>query len=208
MLQTLIQHNSYKDELPNVPEEEALSVLNLTHQVHSFQFLNLHLNCYQILDRGLPENPKIQNEKLFRHRAQRLLNVLVHFLKIFPEELVVHGVELLNDRPVKYGGFSDIYHGRYTTYDGGGKDVALKVLKIFQDQSDGDRHLLLQKFAKEALVWHYLKHSNIVPFLGVDEMTFPAPTMAMVSSWMSEGSVLNYMAENSPVSRYAITLVC
>ncbi|KAF7328248.1 Serine/threonine-protein kinase STY8 [Mycena venus] len=192
MLQTLIQHNSYKDELLNVPEQEALSVLNLTHH---------------ILDRGLPENPKIQNEKLFRRRAQRLLNVLVHFLKILPEELVVHRVELLNDRPVKCGGFSDIYHGRYTTYDGEKKDVALKVLKVFQDQSDGDRHLLLQKFAKEALVWHYLKHSNIVPFLGVDEMTFPAPTMAMVSSWMSEGSVLNYMAENSPVSRYAITLL-
>jgi serine/threonine protein kinase len=109
---------------------------------------------------------------------------------------------------VKYGGFANIYHGKYTNPDGDEVEVALKVLKIFQDQSDDDRRVLLQKFAKEALVWQYLKHPNIVEFRGVDATTFPAPTMAMVSSWMSQGNVLNYMAENSPVSRYAITLVC
>ncbi|KAJ7906555.1 kinase-like domain-containing protein, partial [Mycena leptocephala] len=64
-----------------------------------------------------------------------------------------------------------------------------------------------QKFAKEALVWSGLKHPNIVPFLGVDATIFPRPTLAMVSCWMGEGSVLNYMAANSPASRYAISLL-
>ncbi|KAJ7694043.1 kinase-like domain-containing protein, partial [Mycena olivaceomarginata] len=109
---------------------------------------------------------------------------------------------------VKSGGFADIYHGRYATGDGEEVEVALKVLRIFQDQSDDGRRVLLQKFTKEALVWRYLKHPNILPFLGVDGTAFPTPTMAIVSPWISQGSVLNYMAENSPASRYAIGLVC
>lgn len=168
---------------------------------------NSHPNHCQILDHGLSENTKIEDEKLFRRRALRLLDILADFLKVLPEELAVHGVELRNNRPVKYGGFADIYRGKFPNYDGEEVEVALKVLRIFQDHSDDGRHLL-QKFAKEALVWRYLKHRNIVPFLGVDATTFPAPTMAMVSLWMSQGNMLNYMVESSPVSRYAITLVC
>ncbi|KAJ7842103.1 kinase-like domain-containing protein, partial [Mycena olivaceomarginata] len=142
-----------------------------------------------------------------RRRAHRLLNILADFLKILPEELAIDGVMLLSDRPVKYGGFADIYHGKYTNSQGEEVEVALKVLKIFQDQSDEARHILRQKFAREALVWHHLKHPNVVPFLGVDSTTFPSPTMAMVSSWMPQGSALTYMAEHSPVSQYALTLL-
>jgi serine/threonine protein kinase len=108
---------------------------------------------------------------------------------------------------VKSGGFADIYHGKYTNSDGEEVEVALKVLRIFQDQSDDGRLLLLQKFAKEVLVWQYLKHPNIVPFLGVDSTTFSDQKRAMVAPWMSQGNVLKYMAENSPVSPYAITMV-
>jgi hypothetical protein len=162
-------------------------------------------NC-QILDHGLPKNDKIKDERLLKRRAHRLLNILTDFVKILPEELAVHGVMRLSDHPVKCGGFSDIYYGQYTNSDGEVIEVALKVLKIFHDYTDQGRHLL-QKFAKEALVWHYLKHPNIVPLVGVDGTTFPSPTMAMVSSWMTRGSVLTFMAENSPVSPYATALV-
>ncbi|KAJ6553268.1 kinase-like domain-containing protein [Mycena capillaripes] len=161
----------------------------------------------QILDRDLPDTDAIEDKKVFKRRAHRLLTILADYLKILPEELAVHGVVLLSDRPVKYGGFADIYHGQYTNSSGEEVEVALKVLKIFQDQSDDARRLILQKFAKEALVWHYLKHTNVVPFLGVDAATFPSPTMAMVSTWMPQGSALNYMAENSPVFHYAISLL-
>lgn len=150
----------------------------------------------------------IQDAERFKQRAHRLLHILADFLTILPEELVIHGVVLLKDRAVKSGGFADIYHGRYATGDGEEVEVALKVLRIFQDQSDDGRRVLLQKFTEEALVWRYLKHPNILPFLGVDGTAFPTPTMAMVSPWISQGSVLNYMAENSPASRYAIGLVC
>ncbi|KAJ7132598.1 kinase-like domain-containing protein, partial [Mycena epipterygia] len=60
---------------------------------------------------------------------------------------------------------------------------------------------------KEALLWRYLKHPNIVPFIGVDVTSFPGPTMAMVSCWMARGSVLSFISENSPVSPYANALL-
>ncbi|KAJ7868356.1 hypothetical protein B0H14DRAFT_3132679 [Mycena olivaceomarginata] len=186
LLQQLLENRSYKHEITEIPEVEALSVLNLTHQ-------------FQILERGLPEHTEIKDKKLLKHRAQRLVNVLADFLQILPEELAVRGINLLNDRPVQYGGFADIYHGQYTNSKGEEVQVALK--------SDPTRHLILRKFAKEALVWHYLRHPNIVPFIGVDATTFPTPMMAMVSSWMSQGSILKYMGEKSPTSRYAITLL-
>ncbi|KAJ7208488.1 kinase-like domain-containing protein, partial [Mycena pura] len=149
-----------------------------------------------------------QDMDLFKRRAHRLLNILADVLEILPEAMVIHGITLLNAYPVKAGGFAHIYHGTYTNTDEEQVEVALKVLKISQarDQSDGDRRKILRKFAKEALVWHSLRHPNIVPLLGVDGTTFPGLTTAMVSPWMRQGSVLNYMTEHSPSSQYAITL--
>ncbi|KAJ7762439.1 hypothetical protein B0H14DRAFT_2403626, partial [Mycena olivaceomarginata] len=122
-------------------------------------------------------------------------------------DIIISGVVLSSKHPAKHGGFSDIYQGSYLDADGKQVEVALKVLKIFEDQSDERCALLYDKFTKETLVWRYLKHKNIVPFLGVDSTTFPSPARAMVSPWMPLGSVLKYMADHSPSSTYAIELV-
>ncbi|KAJ6556142.1 kinase-like domain-containing protein, partial [Mycena capillaripes] len=85
--------------------------------------------------------------------------------------------------------------------------VALKVLRIFQDQTDEDREISRSKFCKEALLWRYLDHPNIVPFLGVGSTTFPGLRLAMVTPWMPRGSVISYISENSPCSPYAMGLL-
>jgi hypothetical protein len=128
-------------------------------------------------------------------------------LRLLPEELAIAGIELLSDHPMKHGGFANIYRGRYTNTAGHEMQVALKVLKVFEDQSDELRQKMLEKFSKEAPVWRYLKHKNIVEFLGVDSTTFPSPAYAMVSPWMEQGSVLKYVLSNSPSSNYAVLLV-
>ncbi|KAJ6500529.1 kinase-like domain-containing protein, partial [Mycena sanguinolenta] len=113
--------------------------------------------------------------------------------------------------PLKTGGFGDVYRGRYTDSDGKQHEIALKVLRIFDSgQTEEQRRVLYAKFTKEALMWHYLKHPNVVPFLGVDSTTFPSPRRAMVSPWMAQGSLHGYVSdpENSPVGPYAIELIC
>ncbi|KAJ7226209.1 kinase-like domain-containing protein, partial [Mycena rebaudengoi] len=59
---------------------------------------------------------------------------------------------------------------------------------------------------KEALLWSHLNHDNIVSFIGVNS-TFPDQTMAMVSLWMAQGSVLTYMAHRSLSSQSAFSLI-
>ncbi|KAF7369692.1 Serine/threonine-protein kinase STY8 [Mycena venus] len=192
VIRLLFEIDSYKSDILRVPEDQAFAVLNMTHA---------------LLDSGLPDDSEIKNDRAFMRRAHRLLRRLADLLKILPEALDIHGVVLINERPVNYGGFADIYHGQYTNDTGEQEEVALKVLKIFHDQSDSGRRVLHEKFAKEALSWSYLKHENVVPFLGVDSSTFAGHTMAMVSKWMPQGSVLTYMIHNSPCSDYAIHFI-
>ncbi|KAJ7831735.1 hypothetical protein B0H13DRAFT_246390 [Mycena leptocephala] len=192
ILQLLSNRPSYKKDVPNLPKEYALAALNLIHY---------------ILDSGFPENDAIGNYDDFARQAHLLLNRLAKFLNLLPEEIEINNVVLIGGHPIKHGGFSNIYQGMYTNPNGERIEVALKVLKIFEDQSDETRHRLDEKFAKEALLWSYLKHKNIVPFLGVDFTTFPAPARALVSPWFPLGNVLKYMKENSPSSPYAPDLI-
>ncbi|KAF8198717.1 kinase-like domain-containing protein, partial [Mycena galopus ATCC 62051] len=85
--------------------------------------------------------------------------------------------------------------------------VALKVLRIFQDLTDDALKTLHRKFCEEALVWRSLDHPNIAPFLGVDSSMISLPTVAMVTCWMPHGSVMSYISQNSPCSPYAMQLL-
>ncbi|KAF7330234.1 Kinase-like protein [Mycena venus] len=192
VLQELFELN-YKKDIAAVPQENATAVLNLAHS---------------ILDDGLADNDVIVNYPAFSQRAQRLLNLLAAHLEMLPEELTVPNVVLLSDYPIAHGGFANIYHGKYAKSNGDKVEVALKVPKIFENQSEESRRTLLKRFFKEALAWHYLKHRNIVRFLGVETTIFPSPSRAMVSPWMPQGSVLKYLSQNSPSSPYAIELLC
>jgi len=52
-------------------------------------------------------------------------------------------------------------------------------------------------------MWKRIAHPNIVPFLGVSEA--PAP-LSMVSEWMPNGNVRDYVGKNPDTSR--LQLVC
>ncbi|KAJ7186162.1 kinase-like protein [Mycena filopes] len=169
-------------------------------------FCGLDSKCVQILDE-YPKHGEILHYEVFSRHAHHLLNVLAAQLELLPDKLVLTNVIVAGTHPIASGGYSNIYRGQYQDHDGKEVQVALKVLKIFEDQLEEEQHRLHLKFAKEALVWYYLRHPNIVPFLGVDSTTFPSPSRAMVSPWMVQGSVLKYMARNSPVAPYAVQLL-
>ncbi|EJD00475.1 kinase-like protein [Fomitiporia mediterranea MF3/22] len=50
-------------------------------------------------------------------------------------------------------------------------------------------------FCKEALLWRNLDHPNVLPFLGICRDQF-APKMALVSHWMKNGSLSEYLKKN------------
>ncbi|KAJ7862987.1 kinase-like domain-containing protein, partial [Mycena leptocephala] len=138
--------------------------------------------------------------------ARHFLNWLAAHLKQLPDDISISGIVLMTEHPVNHGGFSNIYFGRYENSESFQTEVALKVLKIFENQTADDRVLLHRKFVKEVLVWRFLRHENIIPLLGVFQ-TASLPSLAMVSPWMPRGSVLKYMADHSPSSTYAMSLL-
>jgi serine/threonine protein kinase len=45
-----------------------------------------------------------------------------------------------------------------------------------------------QSFLNEVVTWRYLRHPNIVPFLGVCDKS----PLCLVSRWMEEGTLLDF----------------
>jgi len=91
------------------------------------------------------------------------------------------------------GGFADIYKGTYQ-----GSTVALKVLRVYAPEKV--RRKLQMDFLREALIWRQLQHQNIAPFLGVDMYTHQ-PHMSMVSPWMVNGNIMEYLEKNPGADR-------
>ena len=56
----------------------------------------------------------------------------------------------------------------------------------------------MQKFCREAVAWRYLNHANILPLLGV---TLAEGRFAMVSEWMENGNINDFIESNPKVNR-------
>lgn len=108
-----------------------------------------------------------------------------------------------------YGGFADVNEGDYL-----GRRVAIKHLrfrtkdafdKIFKvpESSSTMLHpysLCIQRFCREVLGWKRLSHPNILPLLGVSVTASPR-SFRIVSDWMQNGNVMEYIRSNPEVDR-------
>ena len=56
----------------------------------------------------------------------------------------------------------------------------------------------MQKFCREVVIWRYLQHANILPLLGV---TLAEGRFAMVSEWMENGDINDFIEKNPKVNR-------
>lgn len=60
-----------------------------------------------------------------------------------------------------------------------------------------------QRFCREAVAWKHLQHPNVLPLLGV---TLAGLRFAMVSEWMEDGNINDFIQKNPNVNR--TELVC
>ena len=56
----------------------------------------------------------------------------------------------------------------------------------------------LQRFCKEVVMWKFLQHPNVLPLIGV---SMSKTQFAMVSRWMANGTVDEYVKAHSRVDR-------
>ncbi|KAG0709894.1 kinase-like domain-containing protein [Suillus ampliporus] len=102
-----------------------------------------------------------------------------------PIDLTGH-ILRLDDHPVAGGSFGNIYRGIYRTTSGQ-IQVAVKALRFLPSADD------LRRIRREIKIWMKLNHQNIVPFIGVTAGFGPPETISLVSPWIPNGTLTNFL---------------
>ncbi|KAJ6521206.1 kinase-like domain-containing protein [Mycena vulgaris] len=125
-------------------------------------------------------------------KARRLIGKLAKACDKLPSSLIIFGVTQRDEHASFCGGFGDVFKAMYQD-----KPVALKHMRMFQNTNQRD---IRRKFCREALVWQRLRHSYIVPLIGIDTESFPS-SLCMVSPWMKNGTVIKYLSGIGEINR-------
>ena len=104
-----------------------------------------------------------------------------------------------------------------------GIEVAVKVLKVFVtsdlvkirrvsflllicQRARVDRLVpMAQRFCREVLTWKGLRHENVLPLLGV---TMSGNQFAMVSEWMVNGNINEFVKMHRDANRFKLVGFC
>ncbi|KAK7466334.1 Rho guanine nucleotide exchange factor [Stygiomarasmius scandens] len=119
---------------------------------------------------------------------------------LYPSCLAMKDTVKIGDYPVAAGGFGDIWKGSI-----GGRMACLKVVKLY-NESDIQMLLKESEFLKEAILWRQLNHPNVLPFYGLYFLDDRKHRLCLVSPWMENGNVKQYLSKPSekPIDRVAL----
>ncbi|EMD39725.1 hypothetical protein CERSUDRAFT_92218 [Gelatoporia subvermispora B] len=133
--------------------------------------------------------------------AEKLADLLDKKL-IIPNSLLLPrgAVQLEHARPEASGGFADVWRGVFQ-----GHAVAFKVVRAWRTNDSSMNDPRLKDFYQEAILSEYLGHPNISSIYGIDQTTFLSQ-VALVSDWMPQGTVLNYLAQFPNANRLRLAL--
>ncbi|KAF8761355.1 kinase-like protein [Rhizoctonia solani] len=102
------------------------------------------------------------------------------------------------DYPVVAGGFGDIYRGML--YDG--TQVSIKCLRLMLDSgTTGRKHV--KRAAHELYVWSKCNHPNVLEVYGVARYR---NQIAMISPWMENGNLSQFLSRRPQVDRCALCI--
>ncbi|KAG8220541.1 WD40-repeat-containing domain protein [Butyriboletus roseoflavus] len=108
-----------------------------------------------------------------------------------PPDLTPYIVRI-NNQYSAGGGFGDIYRCRYL-HGSVRKEVAVKALR-FNFTTEGDAsNKSVKMLCRELGIWKRLDHINIVPFLGIAYGFGMEGSMSLVSLWMPNESLHNFL---------------
>ncbi|ELU36200.1 protein tyrosine kinase domain-containing protein [Rhizoctonia solani AG-1 IA] len=97
--------------------------------------------------------------------------------------------------PVAEGAFGDVYKRRLND----GTNVAIKALRYALVKEDGGA----KRAMMEIYYWSKLNHKNVSKLLGI---TMLEERLAMVSEWMENGTLNQYLKKNPTINRYELCL--
>ncbi|KAJ6460244.1 kinase-like domain-containing protein, partial [Mycena sanguinolenta] len=115
--------------------------------------------------------------------------------RLYPTCFALRGLEPIECYPIP-GSFGDIWKGTIS-----GQVVALKVLRFFQETDPLER---FRRIGREATVWRQLSHPNVLPFFGLSYLN---QRLCLISPWMENGSISQYLHRNSPSTVDRLSLI-
>ncbi|KAF9442230.1 hypothetical protein P691DRAFT_681926, partial [Macrolepiota fuliginosa MF-IS2] len=108
----------------------------------------------------------------------------------YPQCLTLQHVQY-STKAVAAGRFGEIWKGYF-----GDKHVCLKVPKLYQDMQIDH---LLKNSMREAIMWSDLKHPNLLPFYRIYQLNDHYNWVCLVSPWMDNGNISDYLKSNPEV---------
>ncbi|KAI9573295.1 kinase-like domain-containing protein [Boletus coccyginus] len=109
-----------------------------------------------------------------------------------PPDLTSHIIKSSNQYS-KGGCFGDVYKCLYS-YDFGIQKVAVKAFRFELTMTEGDKPAKMVR--RELGIWRRLQHKNIVPFLGIAYGFGMCGSVSLVSLWMPNGTLQEFLAEH------------
>ncbi|KAG6843949.1 hypothetical protein H0H87_011455 [Tephrocybe sp. NHM501043] len=129
----------------------------------------------------------------------RFMNALLDLSKrsgLYPGLLLQRKVTLEGTYAIASGQFGDVWKGKFQS-----QQVAVKVLKIYS-RSDLRKHV--KKVLRETLIWRQLRHSNVLPFICLHHVQGNAERIALVSPWMDNGNLQEFLQQTSNADRVSL----
>ncbi|KAF9785470.1 kinase-like domain-containing protein [Thelephora terrestris] len=188
VLQRLYSLDIYSPDVPRClyclfrsdDEEQYLTTLRGSELTRLVDFLD------EILD-VIPNT-----DDIFRRCLHKLRTLCGHNA-ILPSSYTISGsLSRVGDDPVGGGGFSDVWKGIHN-----GRKVCIKDPRFHVQ----NREAVKKSFCKEAITWKRLEHPNVVSFIGVTQNP-----LQIVSEWMPNGTVREYVNENPGANRVGLLL--
>jgi serine/threonine protein kinase len=121
-----------------------------------------------------------------------LAPVQVQF-KIEPKLIPATNLIRYGEFPMGVGGFGDVWQCSMVTQSGTQRLVAVKSFRVFSATDAKALEAIGKRLSREAYVWIQLEHDHILPLEGVTVAGAFGPLPALVSLWMEEGSLNDYL---------------
>ncbi|TDL18692.1 kinase-like protein [Rickenella mellea] len=119
------------------------------------------------------------------------MDVAIHS-HVFPRILTLDDITDRSEHPLYAGGFGDVWRASWR-----GRSVALKSPRLTLVVNDAER--AHRNLCREVLLWRQLNHPHLLEFLGVCK--YSSPYTSIVSPWMENGTVLNFVQTRPKVGR-------
>ncbi|KAL0564317.1 hypothetical protein V5O48_017731, partial [Marasmius crinis-equi] len=137
-----------------------------------------------------------------RSHVLKIMSRLSRDSRRFPRCLVIQNIEL-RKRPFGCGAFGDVYRGKVGDAATGQADCAVKVVRrayfnLNEDERDLDYQNILDNHVREAIIWRQLKHSSVLPFLGIYYLDDNREDVCLVSPYMPKGNLAQFLRKTEP----------